>query len=127
MKNLIPREKEQILVIDRLGFSYEESIEDLADWYAEEETSSIISSPESEPTLKNISFSAKSGELILITGESGCGKTTLLQIINGIIPEFSSGKIDGDVLFCGDSIISMPVDRRGTLTGSGQRRTALRL
>jgi energy-coupling factor transporter ATP-binding protein EcfA2 len=118
MKNLIPREKEQILVIDRLGFSYEESIEDLADWYAEEETSSIISSPESEPTLKNISFSAKSGELILITGESGCGKTTLLQIINGIIPEFSSGKIDGDVLFCGDSIISMPVDRRGTLTGS---------
>jgi len=89
-----------------------------ADRYNKEESADQHSHEEKEATLKNVSFSAETGELILITGESGCGKTTLLQIINGIIPEFSSGRIEGDVLFRGESIIGIPVDRRGTLIGS---------
>ncbi len=89
-----------------------------ADSYDKEESADRHSHEEKEATLKNISFSAGTGELILITGESGCGKTTLLQIINGIIPEFSSGRFEGDVLFRGESIIGIPVDRRGTLIGS---------
>ena len=117
MKKSISEEKEQDLRIDKLSFTYEEPVIDLADWYGEE-TSTIQTSAEKEATLKNISFSVKPGELILITGESGCGKTTLLQIINGIIPEFLSGKIEGDVFFRGESILGLPVDRRGVLTGS---------
>ena len=133
-------ENEPILLIDNLSFTYEEPIMDLADWYDEEVATSHTltatrgmapaelfdeelpksqtSTAENEMTLKDISFSVEAGELILITGESGCGKTTLLQIINGIIPEFSNGRIEGDVLFRGESIIGIPVDRRGTLIGS---------
>ena len=111
------REKTQELIIDRLGFTYEEPVADLADWYGEEAAAQSPAS-EKEATLKDISFSAKGGELILITGESGCGKTTFLQLINGIIPEFASGKIVGDILYCGESILGLPVDRRGGLTGS---------
>jgi energy-coupling factor transporter ATP-binding protein EcfA2 len=117
MKNSVSEEKEQDLRIERLSFTYEEPVIDLADWY-DQEVPTDQTSAEKEATLKNISFSVKPGELILITGESGCGKTTLLQIINGIIPEFLNGKIEGDVLFHGESILGLPVDRRGVLTGS---------
>ena len=34
--------------------------------------------------LKNISFRAKQGELIVLLGPSGSGKSTLLNIIGGI-------------------------------------------
>lgn len=42
-------------------------------------------------TLHNISFSAKKGECILLCGESGCGKTTVTKLINGLIPYFTEG------------------------------------
>lgn len=36
---------------------------------------------ENEPVLKNISFSVKPGETVAIMGETGCGKTSLIQLI----------------------------------------------
>ncbi|MDI3472364.1 MAG: NitT/TauT family transport system ATP-binding protein [Thermotogaceae bacterium] len=42
--------------------------------------------------MKNIGFNVKSGETVVLCGQSGCGKTTLLNIISGIeIP--TSGKV----------------------------------
>ena len=38
--------------------------------------------------IHNISFSAEKGELLLLAGASGCGKTTLIRCINGLIPAF---------------------------------------
>ena len=37
--------------------------------------------------LKNISFSAKKGDSIAIVGKNGCGKTTLLKIIAGVLQQ----------------------------------------
>lgn len=45
-----------------------------------------------EVLLKDISFSAKNGEIVVITGTNGSGKTTLLKIIAGIIKQ-QSGEI----------------------------------
>lgn len=55
-------------------------------------------------TLQNISFSIKKGEFILLAGESGCGKTTVTRIINGLIPSFYGGEITGEVLLDGKNI-----------------------
>jgi ABC-type bacteriocin/lantibiotic exporter with double-glycine peptidase domain len=39
-----------------------------------------------EFALRNISFSIDPGQIYLIAGASGCGKTTLARCINGLIP-----------------------------------------
>jgi energy-coupling factor transport system ATP-binding protein len=51
-----------------------------------------------ELAIQNISFELKPGELILIAGSSGCGKTTLLRCINGLIPRSYRGDLHGRVL-----------------------------
>ena len=42
--------------------------------------------------LKDLSFSIAKGELITVIGSSGCGKTTMLKLINGLLTP-DSGKI----------------------------------
>lgn len=44
-------------------------------------------------TLNNVDFHAKKGECILLCGESGCGKTTITKMVNGLIPHFYEGGI----------------------------------
>jgi len=39
--------------------------------------------------LRNISFQAQAGEIILIAGASGSGKTTLMRCLNGLIPQLT--------------------------------------
>jgi len=53
------------------------------------------------PALKNINLTIETGEIILITGPSGSGKTTLCSCINGLVPHFHEGQIEGDVLVKG--------------------------
>ena len=45
--------------------------------------------------LDGVSFELRRGEAMLVTGASGCGKTTLLRILNGLIPEHFRGTLEG--------------------------------
>lgn len=45
--------------------------------------------------LRHVSLSVSPGECVLFCGRSGCGKTTLLRLINGLIPGFFSGEGSG--------------------------------
>lgn len=45
----------------------------------------VCKSYHEEPVLKNISFEIKQGEFISVIGSSGCGKTTMLRLINGLL------------------------------------------
>jgi NitT/TauT family transport system ATP-binding protein len=48
------------------------------------------------PVLHQISFDVREGEIVSLVGESGCGKTTLLRIVQGLV-RFDAGviKVDG--------------------------------
>jgi len=48
--------------------------------------------------IKNISLTITPGEIVLITGPAGSGKTTLCSCINGLIPHYHEGNLTGDVL-----------------------------
>lgn len=52
--------------------------------------------------IRNISFEAYPGEILLIAGASGCGKTTLIRCINGLIPRSYKGEINGRIAVFGE-------------------------
>jgi energy-coupling factor transport system ATP-binding protein len=62
-----------------------------------------------EPAIEHISFELKPGELLLIAGSSGCGKTTLARCINGLIPRSYRGKREGKVLLHGKDVAEMQI------------------
>lgn len=52
---------------------------------------------EDEAALKGISLTAKTGQIIGIIGNSRSGKTTLCDVLSGIIPNIVSGHVSGTV------------------------------
>lgn len=57
-----------------------------------------------EKILEDINFSVDKGKIVVLTGNSGSGKSSILKLINGIIPEFYEAKIEGEIKFDGKNI-----------------------
>ena len=53
---------------------------------------------EAQETLSQVSAAIAPGECVLLCGASGCGKTTVTKLINGLIPAFTPGcRLEGRV------------------------------
>ena len=57
--------------------------------------------------LRNVSFDVRQGEIVSIIGESGCGKTTLLRIVQGLI------RLDSEQILVDGAEVSKPDRDRG--------------
>ncbi len=68
--------------------------------------------------LQDLNFTVKKGECILLTGRSGCGKTTITRLINGLIPEFFPGTLSGEVRIGGRKLLEEPIYRIAKQVGS---------
>ena len=60
-----------------------------------------------ERALQEVSLTLHTGELLLVAGSSGCGKTTLIRCINGLIPRSYKGELQGRVLLQGQDTAGM--------------------
>lgn len=68
--------------------------------------------------LRNIDLHIQDGECVLLCGGSGCGKTTILRLINGLIPDYFDGELSGNVLYNGSDISDMEMYERSRFVGS---------
>lgn len=69
--------------------------------------------------LSDINLEIQDGEFVLICGESGCGKTTMTKLINGLIPHFVRDvSVDGTITVCGKNVAEMPMYEIAELVGS---------
>lgn len=68
--------------------------------------------------IKNINLTIKTGEFVLLTGESGCGKTTITRLVNGLVPHYYEGELTGHVLLDGQSVSDTPLYDLATMVGS---------
>lgn len=57
-----------------------------------------------EAGLHDISLTVRDGETVLLCGASGCGKTTISRLINGLIPHYYKGALSGRVTVNGKDI-----------------------
>ncbi|MFC9506708.1 ABC transporter ATP-binding protein [Streptomyces sp. NPDC057002] len=55
----------------------------------------------SEPTVQGIDFEVPEGELVLLAGPSGVGKSTVLGAVSGLVPHFTGGTLRGRVTVAG--------------------------
>ncbi|MER5632233.1 ABC transporter ATP-binding protein [Streptomyces nitrosporeus] len=49
------------------------------------------------PTLSGVDLTVPEGELVLLVGPSGVGKSTLLGTVSGLVPHFTGGRLTGRV------------------------------
>jgi energy-coupling factor transport system ATP-binding protein len=71
-----------------------------------------------ELAIKNLSFSVYPGEVLLIAGASGCGKTTLMRCINGLIPRTYRGDMSGRISLMGRDVTTMTMAELSQTVGT---------
>ena len=72
----------------------------------------------SELAIHDISLTLEQGELLLIAGASGCGKTTLIRCINGLIPRTYRGDVEGRILLQNQDAGEMTMARLSQTVGT---------
>jgi len=70
-----------------------------------------------EYALNNVNLELKENKFILLCGETGSGKTTLIRCMNGLIPQFYAGFYKGLVKVCGRDTTETPISSLSTDAG----------
>jgi energy-coupling factor transport system ATP-binding protein len=73
---------------------------------------SLVYPTSTQTILEGLTFTIEEGEMVLVIGSTGTGKSSLLRLINGLVPHHTGGILAGDVTVDG---ISTQLVRPGEL------------
>lgn len=71
-----------------------------------------------EPVLKGVNLSVARGQCVAVTGCSGCGKTTLMRLVNGLAPQAYDGELSGAVRVLGQDAADLGIEGLSLCVGS---------
>ncbi|WP_242622658.1 ABC transporter ATP-binding protein [Lachnoclostridium sp. Marseille-P6806] len=71
-----------------------------------------------EQAVRHVSLTIERGECMVLTGLSGCGKTTITRLINGLIPDFYPGELSGSIFIDGEDIAKKQPHELSSMVGS---------
>ncbi|MEN9687909.1 MAG: hypothetical protein RL381_921, partial [Actinomycetota bacterium] len=64
---------------------------------------SLIYPHSTTTVIENLSFEISEGEMVLVMGHTGSGKSSLLRLINGLVPHHTGGILAGEIIVDGKS------------------------
>ncbi|MEU7294549.1 ATP-binding cassette domain-containing protein [Streptomyces exfoliatus] len=82
------------------------------------ENVSVRYEDDTEPTLRGVDLTVPEGELVLLVGPSGVGKSTLLGAVSGLVPHFTGGTLTGRVTVDGRDTRTHPPRELADLVGT---------
>lgn len=88
-----------MIKIDHISFSYGEENENIGG-------------------VRDIDLNIEDGQFVVLCGESGCGKTTITRLINGLIPHYYEGQMAGEVWVNGEKVSEQPLYDTAAVVGS---------
>ncbi len=71
-----------------------------------------------EQALQDISLTLEAGEILLVAGSSGCGKTTLIRCINGLAPRSYKGDLRGRIFLNGQETTDLSLAQISQVVGT---------
>lgn len=69
------------------------------------------------PVLDDVHLQVDEGELLVVSGRTGVGKSTLLGVLTGLVPRFSGGTLTGSIWIDGEDVTLKPPRERAHLVG----------
>ncbi|MTB30210.1 MAG: ATP-binding cassette domain-containing protein, partial [Actinobacteria bacterium] len=78
---------------------------------------SLIYPQSTKTILEDLSCEIQEGEMVLVMGETGSGKSSLLRLINGLVPHHTGGILAGDISVDGISTRSVKPGSLAHLVG----------
>ncbi|ACV23580.1 Putative HMP/thiamine import ATP-binding protein YkoD [Slackia heliotrinireducens] len=68
--------------------------------------------------VRDVSLHVGPGEFVVVAGGSGCGKTTITRLINGLVPHYYEGELEGRAQVCGLDVRTTKISDLSAHVGS---------
>ncbi len=69
------------------------------------------------PVLADVDLVLEDAELVVVSGRTGSGKSTMLGVLTGLVPRFTGGELSGRVLLDGEDVTLRPPRERAHVIG----------
>lgn len=107
-----------IITVSDVEFSYSYENSDSSPFEPQQSDDMRSRRPDAPPALQDVSFSVPRGSLTVLCGGSGSGKSTALRLMNGLVPQFHSGTMFGQVEVCGLEIPTLELAQSGSVSAT---------